>query len=102
MDRDELLRSIDVSDDLLNISNDNVERLKAENENIKEKFEKFQKAAESQKEMELNRIRQQYNEESKHDKQQAIQKYWTEHKRILTEFKNEIRVGESKLSEMND
>ena len=52
--------------------------------------------------MELNAARQQYYEESRRDKQQASVRYWAEHKRITTEFKNIIRVGEAKQKEIED
>ena len=98
----DLMDKVLVSNTLLKEEMEKFEALKKEILEIEQNFEKFQKTAKSQKAMELNQIRQQYNEESRRDKNEAARTYWEGYKRINTEFKNIIRVGEAKQKEIED
>ena len=102
--RNELLDEIEVGDIILKDTLEEVKNLKEENRNVKEKFEKFKKAAEIEKENALEDARKEYYEHRKTrvDQQKASERYWSEHKRITTEFKNEIRVAEAKQKELGD
>ena len=94
-----------VSDELLSETSEMVEKLTIENRNVKEKFTKFQKTAEREREIELNEVRQRFKQELREyqtDREQAYQEYTQSVRRIRAEYDEKITIAESEKTKVND
>ena len=72
-ERDQLLLSVTVNDQLLSDTNELVKKLTIENKNVKEKFEKFQEVAKREKQIAVNAAAQEYWETKNEDEEKARQ-----------------------------
>ena len=104
-ERNKLLLRVNVSDELLSETSELVKKLTIENRNVKEKFTKFQKAAEREKEIELKEVRQRFKQELREyqtDREQAFQEYTQSVERIRAEYEEKIKVAESEKTKVNN
>ena len=101
-ERDQLLLSVTVNEQLLSDTNERVRELTTENKNVKEKFEKFQQAAEKEKQIAINAAAQEYWETKNEDEERARQQYSESVKRIRADFKEQLRVAENEKTKSNN